>query len=148
MDEHHDSQKALQYWRAACDERERAGLSKQIQVKYQTIRFQVSLSFLQGCILFVLLCLLFRMGCLLYLLGCITFGLFHILPGVPYHPSKSLSKFNILCIQLPKKQFRYASEFTSRAELEALALDLDSLRLQSLIICERILGTQHKVEVV
>jgi len=76
LDEHHDSQKALQYWRAACDERERAGLSKQIQ--------------------------------------------------------------------LPKKQFRYASEFTSRAELEALALDLDSLRLQSLIICERILGTQHK----
>ena len=50
-----------------------------------------------------------------------------------------------LYLQLPKKQFRYASEFTSRAELEALALDLDSLRLQSLIICERILGTQHKV---
>ena len=33
LDEHHDSQKALQYWRAACDERERAGLSKQIQVE-------------------------------------------------------------------------------------------------------------------
>ena len=45
LDEHHDSQKALQYWRAACDERERAGLSKQIQVKYQTICFQVSLIF-------------------------------------------------------------------------------------------------------
>ena len=36
LDEHHDSQKALQYWRAACDERERAGLSKQIQVEHQT----------------------------------------------------------------------------------------------------------------
>ena len=36
LDEHHDSQKALQYWRAACDERERAGLSKQIQVEDQT----------------------------------------------------------------------------------------------------------------
>ena len=32
----------------------------------------------------------------------------------------------------------------TRAELEAVSLDLDSLRLQSLIICERILGTQHK----
>ena len=54
-------------------------------------------------------------------------------------------KSNVIILQLPKKQFRYASEFTTRAELEALALDLDSLRLQSLIICERILGTQHKV---
>ena len=54
-------------------------------------------------------------------------------------------KSNVFFLQLPKKQFRYASEFTTRAELEALALDLDSLRLQSLIICERILGTQHKV---
>ena len=57
-----------------------------------------------------------------------------------------MPSFNIsVSFQLPKKQFRYASEFTTRAELEALALDLDSLRLQSLIICERILGTQHKV---
>lgn len=57
-----------------------------------------------------------------------------------------MPSFNIsVSFQLPKKQFRYASEFTTRGELEALALDLDSLRLQSLIICERILGTQHKV---
>lgn len=76
LDEHHDSQRAIQYWARACEERERAGLTKQIR--------------------------------------------------------------------LPKKQFRYASEFTNRAELEAVSLDLDSLRLQSLIICERILGTQHK----
>ena len=47
-------------------------------------------------------------------------------------------------IQLPKKQYRYASEFTSRHDLDAISLDLDALRLQSLIICERILGTQHK----
>lgn len=76
LDEHHDSQRALQYWRAACEVREKAGLSKQIQ--------------------------------------------------------------------LPKKQYRYASEFTNRSELDALSLDLDALRLQSLIICERILGVQHK----
>lgn len=76
LDEHHDSQRALQYWRMACDVREKAKLTKQIQ--------------------------------------------------------------------LPKKQYRYASEFTSRQELDAISLDLDALRLQSLIICERILGVQHK----
>ena len=76
LDEHHDSQRALQYWRAACEVREKAGLTKQIQ--------------------------------------------------------------------LPKKQYRYASEFTNRSELDALSLDLDALRLQSLMICERILGVQHK----
>lgn len=76
LDEHHDSQRALQYWRAACEVREKAGTPKQIQ--------------------------------------------------------------------LPKKQYRYASEFLERSELESLSLDLDFLRLQSLIICERILGVQHK----
>jgi len=76
LDEHHDSQRALQYWRAACEVREKAGLTKQIQ--------------------------------------------------------------------LPKKQYRFASEFTNRQELENISLDLDALRLQSLIICERILGVQHK----
>lgn len=76
LDEHHDSQRAIQYWRAACEVRDKAGLTKQIQ--------------------------------------------------------------------LPKKQYRYASEFTSRHDLDAISLDLDALRLQSLIICERILGTQHK----
>lgn len=76
LDEHHDSQRAIQYWRAACEMRNKAGLQKQIQ--------------------------------------------------------------------LPKKQYRYSSEFTNRHELDAISLDLDHLRLQSLIICERILGVQHK----
>jgi len=76
LDEHHDIQKCLQYWRAACQVREKSGLTKQIQ--------------------------------------------------------------------LPKKQYRYASEFVSRAELESMSHDIDALRLQSLIICERILGVQHK----
>lgn len=76
LDEHHDSHRALGYWYAACEERDRAGITKQIQ--------------------------------------------------------------------LPKKHFRYSSEFTNRAELEAMSMDMDALRLQSLIICERILGIQHK----
>lgn len=76
LDEHHDSQRALQYWRAACEVRERAGVSKQIQ--------------------------------------------------------------------LPKKQYRNSSEFVNREELENLSLDLDAMRIQSLIICERILGVEHK----
>ena len=76
LDEHHDSQRALQYWRAACEVRERAASSKQIQ--------------------------------------------------------------------LPRKQYRNMSEFVDRRDLECIALDLDSMRMQSLIICERILGVQHK----
>ena len=47
-------------------------------------------------------------------------------------------------IQPPKKQFRYASEFTNRAELDAFSLDLDDLRLQSLIICDRVLEAGHE----
>ena len=35
-------------------------------------------------------------------------------------------------------------EFTSKPELEPLALDLDAIRMQSLLICERCLGTMHK----
>jgi ankyrin repeat protein len=76
LDEHHDSQKALQYWRAAADIREKFGLVKQA------------------------------------------------LPAKP--------------------QYRMATEFVTRIELEGLALDLDAMRTQSLLICERILGTVHK----
>lgn len=76
LDEHQDSQRALQYWRAACEVRERGGIHKQIQ--------------------------------------------------------------------LPRKQYRNNSEFLERVELESLSLDLDAMRIQSLVICERILGVQHK----
>lgn len=76
LDEHHDSQKALQYWKAACDVRTKFGVLKPVLE--------------------------------------------------------------------PKKQYRWAREFGNRAELDALALDLDAMRMQSLLICERILGTVHK----
>ena len=32
LDKHHDYQLALQYWRAACDVRDKVGVSKQIQL--------------------------------------------------------------------------------------------------------------------
>ena len=76
LDEHHDSQKALRYWRAASDLRTKFCLQK---------------------------------------------------PTMPTKP-----------------QYNFASEFSSREELEAISLDLDALRIQSLLICERILGTHHK----
>ena len=76
LDEHHDLPKALTYWKAACDVRQRFGIVK---------------------------------------------------PVLP-----------------PKAQYRMTQEFTSKQELEPLALDLDSIRTQSLLICERILGTMHK----
>lgn len=40
--------------------------------------------------------------------------------------------------------FQMAAEYASADELEALAHDLDALRNQSLLMCERILGAQHK----
>lgn len=40
--------------------------------------------------------------------------------------------------------FQMASEYANADELEALAHDLDALRNQSLLMCERILGAQHK----
>jgi ankyrin repeat protein len=76
LDEHHDTQKTLQYWKAACDVRDK----------------------------------------------------FHIVKP----------------IQGPKPQYRNTVEFYQRMELEALAVDLDAMRMQSLLICERILGTMHK----
>lgn len=54
-------------------------------------------------------------------------------------------------VPLPKKpvmtkreSFRNAVEFTTLEELNAMALDLDAIRIQSLLICERILGEHHK----
>ncbi|CAG2172454.1 unnamed protein product, partial [Oppiella nova] len=45
---------------------------------------------------------------------------------------------------VPKPAYLNATEFQSTEELENLAMDLDSMRIQSLIICERILGPLHK----
>lgn len=42
-----------------------------------------------------------------------------------------------------RDSFRNATEFTTTDELNAIALDLDAIRIQSLLICERILGP-HK----
>jgi len=78
LDEHHDNQKALQYWRTACDLRENFQLSK------------------------------------------------------------------IVCQRNPQPCYRDEVEFSNRDELEAMSLDWDKLRIQSLLICERILGTSHK----
>ena len=76
LDEHHDSQKTLQYWRAACDIREKYSLHK------------------------------------------------------PMH--KCLNHYGD------------NREFLTRSELDIMSLDLDAMRMQSLLICERILGTEHK----
>lgn len=47
---------------------------------------------------------------------------------------------NIPC----KWAYLNAVEFDSSEELENLALDLDTMRIQSLLICERILGSLHR----
>lgn len=44
----------------------------------------------------------------------------------------------------PREAFRYQTEFSSLAELENIATDLDSVRMQTLIISERILGPYHR----
>lgn len=50
--------------------------------------------------------------------------------------------------KLPKVPLReaycYKSEFTTLEELDYIATDMDSMRIQSLLICERILGITHK----
>ena len=54
---------------------------------------------------------------------------------------RSLIKKNLVP---PKYAYGYVVEFTTYEELDVLALDLDLMRIQSLLICERILGTAHK----
>jgi len=76
LDEHYDSPKALQYWKAACDVRDKFCIAKPVLA--------------------------------------------------------------------PKPQYRNAREFSNRQELEIISLDIDVVRMQSLLICERILGTMHK----
>ena len=86
LDEHHDSQKTLQYWRAACDIRQKYEISKEVL-------------------------------------------------------DESGHKFKLGNNNNNNIQDR---EFQNRFQLDSIALDLDSLRFQSLLICERILGTGHK----
>lgn len=43
-----------------------------------------------------------------------------------------------------KAAYNFCQEFTTVEELENLSLDLDAMRIQSLLICERILGSTHK----
>lgn len=48
-------------------------------------------------------------------------------------------------IRPPAEHFNYAVEFQTLEELDNLSTDLDAMRTQSLLICERILGSTHKV---
>ncbi|KAG5898102.1 hypothetical protein JTB14_027459 [Gonioctena quinquepunctata] len=44
----------------------------------------------------------------------------------------------------PREGYRFQKEFASMEELENMSTDLDMIRLQSLMIAERILGSHHK----
>ena len=44
----------------------------------------------------------------------------------------------------PKKVYQYVTEFQSIRELEGLSTNIDLIRIQSLLICERILGPENK----
>ncbi|XP_054168730.1 protein fem-1 homolog C-like [Oppia nitens] len=45
---------------------------------------------------------------------------------------------------VPKAAYLNAFEFETHEQLDNLSMDLDAMRIQSLIICERILGALHK----
>jgi len=47
-------------------------------------------------------------------------------------------------IRPPAEHFNFAVEFETMEDLENLSMDLDAMRTQSLLICERILGSTHK----
>ncbi|XP_055627199.1 protein fem-1 homolog C [Toxorhynchites rutilus septentrionalis] len=44
----------------------------------------------------------------------------------------------------PRAAYGHAVEFSTTAELEEIAVDVDAMRIQSLLIYERILGIEHK----
>lgn len=81
LDEHHDTPKALNYWKAACDLRESRGISKEVNISNN-------------------------------------------------------SKLDLYYSKL--------REFTNSSQLEAMSHNQDELRLQSLLICERVLKPYHK----
>lgn len=47
-------------------------------------------------------------------------------------------------IMEPRAAFRYQTEFATKEELDNVMTDLDAIRIQSLLITERILGPTHK----
>lgn len=81
LDEHHDQPKALHFWKAACDLRDRYGISKELN-------------------------------------------------------NSNNSKLHLY--------YRNVREFTNRNDLEDMSHNVDDLRLQSLLICERVLKPFHK----
>ena len=81
LDEHHDQQKALHYWRQACDLREQSGIVKELN-------------------------------------------------------TPNSSKLQLY--------YRSTQEFMNRDSLDAISHNVDDLRLQSLLICERVLRPSHK----
>lgn len=45
---------------------------------------------------------------------------------------------------VPSRQaYGFISEFSTLTELDNIAADVDAMRIQSLLICERVLGIQH-----
>lgn len=56
-------------------------------------------------------------------------------------PNNPIPKKNLVP---PKGAYRGMTEFNTPAQLDDLSLDLDAMRIQSLLICERILGPSHK----
>ncbi|KAG8269251.1 hypothetical protein J6590_004547 [Homalodisca vitripennis] len=44
----------------------------------------------------------------------------------------------------PKSAFGFAKEFRTEEDLQNISLDLDAMRIQSLLVCERVLGPTHK----
>jgi len=47
-------------------------------------------------------------------------------------------------VKEPRPEYGNQWEFSVRSEMEAVSLDQDSMRMQSLLICERVLGLAHK----
>lgn len=47
--------------------------------------------------------------------------------------------------EIPLRQaYGNVVEFSTMIELDNIALDVDAMRVQSLLICERVLGINHK----
>ena len=140
---------AVQYWARACEERERGGLTKQIRLPKKQFRYASEFTNRWS----VVCC------CLLHC--ALHYRLDHTPPHYifvhhtaphsttlhytpPFSTTLHLTALHSTFLHHTAPHWPKLYLPAPRAELEAVSLDLDSLRLQSLIICERILGTQHK----